>query len=103
MAMLNRERLQTILEELLGSTNVYYQPPESVKMNYPAIVYSRNDIDNIFADNHPYIQAYSYTIIVIDKDPDSEIVSKVAKLPMCSFNRHYTADNLNHDVFTLYY
>lgn len=101
--MRSRLELQTLLEELLGSRNVYYQPPASVSMRYPAIVYSRDDYDNKFADNGVYMQTKAYRITVIDKDPDSEYVDKVAKLPMCSFDRHYTADNLNHDVFTLYF
>ena len=101
--MSNRLELHEILCQVLGSRTTYFQPPESVKMNYPAIVYSRNNIDNTFADNDVYMQSYSYKVIVIDKDPDSEIVKKVSKLPRCTFDRHYTSDNLNHDVFTLYY
>ena len=101
--ILSRKRLQAILEELIESKHVYFQPPESVKMDYPAIVYSRNNIGNTYADNSVYKQDYSYTLTVIDKNPDSEIVKKVSQLPMCRFNRHYTSDNLNHDVFTLYF
>ena len=101
--MASRLQLQTELEELLGSKNVYYQPPASVKMSYPAIVYSRNEIRNDFANNDVYSQNRSYEVIVIDKNPDSEIVDKVSQLPMCRFDRHYTSDNLNHDVFTLFY
>lgn len=101
--MESRLELQILLEELLGSRNVYYQPPESVKMKYPAIVYSRQDIDNRHANNNVYIQNNVYNITVIDENPDSEIVKKVSLLPMCNFNRHYTSDNLNHDVFTIYY
>ncbi len=101
--MASRLQLQTELEELLGSKNVYYQPPASVKMSYPAIVYSRNDIKNDFANNDVYSQNRSYEVIVIDKNPDSEIVDRVSQLPMCRFDRHYTSDNLNHDVFTLFY
>lgn len=100
--MANRPDLQTMLEELLGSRNVYYQPPASVKMKYPAIVYSRSDIDNRFANDSVYIQSHFYELTVIDDDPDSEIVEKVSKLPACRFNRHFTSDNLNHDVFTIY-
>lgn len=99
----NRENLQTDLEAILGSRNVYYQPPESIKMNYPAIVYARSNIQNIFADNAVYAQACIYQITVIDKDPDSPIVDKVAKMPRCRFDRHYVADNLNHDTFILIY
>lgn len=99
----NRIDLQDMLEELLESSNVYYQPPTSIKMNYPAIVYSRDDYDNLFADNGVYAQTKAYVITVIDKNPDSEYVDKVSKLPMCTFDRHYVADNLNHDVFTIYF
>ena len=101
--MATRVDLQNVLEELLGSRNVYYQPPESLKMNYPAIVYSRKTIDNSYANNSVYKQNYAYEIIVIDKNPDSEIVNKVSKLSTCRLDRHFKSDNLNHDVFTLYY
>ena len=101
--MATRVDLQNVLEELLGSRNVYYQPPESLKMNYPAIVYARKTIDNSYANNSVYKQNYAYEITVIDKNPDSEIVNKVSKLPTCGFDRHFKSDNLNHDVFTLYY
>lgn len=99
----SRLELQNLLESILGSRNVYYQPPESIKIKYPAIIYSRNDIDNNFADDIVYIQNHTYQIIVIDANPDSEIVNKISKLPMCRYNRHYTSDNLNHDVFILNY
>lgn len=101
--MFSRIELQDELEKLLGSKNVYYQPPESVKMDYPAIVYHRSDIGNDFADDLVYKQSHFYELIVIDKNPDSEIVEAVSKLPNCRYDRHYTADNLNHDVFTIYY
>lgn len=95
--------LQSKLESLLGSRNVYYQPPASIRMKYPAIVYSRDDIDNRHADDGIYMQSHFYEVIVIDEDPDSEIVDKVSRLPGCRFNRHYTSDNLNHDAFIIYY
>lgn len=101
--MASRLDLQALLENLLGSSEVYFQPPASVFMSYPAIVYSRDDIENTHADNKVYLQKTAYQVIVIDEDPDSEIVKKVSKLPMCSFDRHYTSDNLNHDAFTLYF
>ena len=101
--MATRVDLQNVLEKILGSRNVFYQPPESLKMNYPAIVYARKTIDNSYANNSVYKQNYAYEITVIDKNPDSEIVNKVSKLPTCRFDRHFKSDNLNHDVFTLYY
>lgn len=101
--MRHRLELHEILCKVLGSRKVYFQPPESVKMEYPAIVYSRDDIENTFAENSVYKQDHQYQIIVIDKDPDSKIVDTVSGLPMCRFVRHYEVDNLNHDVFSIYY
>lgn len=101
--MSNRLKLQELLEGIIGNRNVYFQPPESMKINYPAIIYSRDDIGNIFADDSVYRQNRTYKITVIDYDPDSEIVEKVSKLPMCRFNTHFKSDNLNHDVFVINY
>lgn len=99
----SRVDLQFLLESILGSENVYFQPPASVSMKYPAIVYSRDDIENFNANNGVYAQSTAYMVTVIDKNPDSEYVKKVSQLPLCSYDRHYVADNLNHDVFTLYF
>jgi len=95
--------LQTLLEEILGSENVYFQPPETIKLIYPCIIYSRNSGNIDFADNLNYRYHIKYDVTVIDKSPDSEILNKIAMLPMCTLNRHYTSNNLNHDVFVLYY
>ena len=100
--MASRLELHEKLCELLGSRNVYFQPPESVRMQYPAIVYRRYAIDNVPADNIPYLQFHGFELTVIDKNPDSEVVKAVSKLSSCRFNRHYNADNLNHDVFVIY-
>lgn len=101
--MRHRLEFHEILCKLLGTRHVYFQPPENVRMEYPAIKYSRNDIENTFAENSVYKQDHQYQIIVIDKDPDSKIVDAVSELPMCRFVRHYEAEGLNHDVFTIYY
>lgn len=101
--MASRIELQGKLEELLGSSNVYYQPPASVKMEYPAIRYSRKDVDKKSADNTAYTLTNCYEIIVIDRKPDNKVIEKLLALPMCSYDRSYKADNLNHDVLTLYY
>ena len=76
--MEKRIELHEIFCNILETRNVYYQPPESVKMKYPAIVYSRSDINNTFADDKVYIQSNAYEVTVIDEDPDSEIVKKIS-------------------------
>ncbi len=82
---------------------VYFQPPAGVEMQYPCIIYKRDDIHTLYADNITYKKKKRYMVTVIDTTPDSDIPDKVAELPLCSYDRFYTADSLNHDVFTLYF
>ena len=101
--MADRLDLQSKLEKLLGNRNVYYQPPVNLSMNYPAIRYTKTDIRTNFADDRVYTKRNGYELIVIDRNPDNPVIDKLLEVPYCSFNRHYVSDNLNHDVFTLYY
>lgn len=99
----SRPDIQSFLEGILGSRNVYYQPPESLKMNYPAIVYSKSRIDTKHADDMKYKMCTGYTLTVIARRPEDPVNAKLLELPYCSFDRSYVANNLNHDVYTLYY
>ena len=83
--------------------HVYFQPTEKTKIEYPCIIYERAAGIDIPADNIPYLMHMSYNVTVIDKDPDSEIPSKVRALPLCTFNRHFVTENLHHDIFTIYF
>lgn len=98
-----RLELQERLVEILGSPNVYFQPPPTVQMKYPAIVYKRDNTSTQFADDAPYRVKKRYLVTVIDADPDSVIHEAIMQLPMCVYDRFYTADNLNHDVFRLFF
>ena len=101
--MASRLELQIKLEEILGSRNVYYQPPETIKMEYPAIVYSKDDISTKSANDTKYVKTNRYQIIVIDRKPDNPAIDELLNLPMCSYDRYYTEDNLHHDALTLYF
>lgn len=98
-----RMDLQAKLEEILGSRNVYYEPPESLKIKYPCIIYKRDAKNTRYADDQIYKSVNGYQVTVIDKASDSEILDRMETLPMCRWNRHFASDNLNHDVFTLYF
>lgn len=101
--MASREELHNKLIELLGNNHVYYQAPENLKMEYPAIRYSKSDIIGRKADNMNYSSINCYEIIVLDIIPDNDVIQKILSLPLSSFERHYVSDNLNHDVIRLYY
>jgi hypothetical protein len=83
--------------------NVYFQPPSNIQLTYPCIIYTRDAANTKFADNSPYSYMTRYSVMVIDRDPDSEIPAKVAALPRAVFNRYFAADNLNHDVYSVYF
>lgn len=96
-----RLELHSMLQAALGSDNVYFQPPPSVKMVYPCIKYERSDATTRFGDNNPYFREKLYKLTLMDTNPDSSILEVIAALPKCIFDRHYTASGLNHDVFTI--
>lgn len=98
-----RLELQNLLIEILGTDQVYFQPPPTVSMVYPCIVYRRDYELMRFADDKPYSHKKRYQVTVIDQDPDSIIPDKIAELPLCTYDRFYTAENLNHDVFKLFF
>lgn len=104
-----RLELHTVLADILGcpergeECRVYFRPPASKEMRYDCIVYERSRIDPVFANNAPYSLRNRYQVTVIYRNPDSNLPHKIASLPMCAHARHFTADNLNHDVFDLYF
>lgn len=104
MQMASRLSLHEELCEILNTRKVYYNPPSSVKMQYPCIRYSLGGMNQNSANDKVYRYTNRYDITVIDPDPDSNIHEKILRhFPMCSFGDQYIADNLNHFTLTLYY
>lgn len=115
----DRSGLQTILEDIFsifheadGFQHVYFQPGANITLHYPCVVYKRDGDRPTYADNGKYLYQWSYQLIVIDRDPISSrinvegtktIIDAISELPKCSYIRHYVVDNLNHDMFKIYY
>ena len=98
----NRLDLQAKFEEILGSRNVYFQPPASVSMRYPAIRYELKDFQIKSANNSSYISSTGYECVLIVREPDTVYLQEIFKIPYCKFGRYYRADNLHHYTFTIY-
>ena len=99
-----RLKLHEELCDILESNNVYFQPPENVKLVYPCIIYSRSDIDTEYANNKVYRYTRAYELMVIGDDPDETISDGLLNhFSMIRHGRHFVSDNLNHDTFILYY
>lgn len=97
------EDLQGIFEKLLGSRNVYYQPPTNLQMKYDAIRFDLSTIDARFADDKRYAKMNCYEAILITRLPEPEVLDKILELPYASLGRTYKADNLYHYPITIYY
>lgn len=96
-----RLELHNLLSEICE--NCYFEPPTGFQLTYPCIIYQRTNNMVDHANNNPYKVDTRYTVTIIDPDPDSELVPKIEMLPKCSYSTHLTVDDLNHDIFTLYY
>ena len=100
--MVSRPDLQKTLECILGARRVYFQPPESVKLSYPCVIYEEQRGNELHANNRLYLYRKAYSITVIDKDPDSKLPEKIRNLPLVDAGRPFKADNLYHWQFTIY-
>jgi hypothetical protein len=89
--------------EEADSEHVYFQPPPNIQMQYPCIIYKREDSHAEFAGNKKYMHTKRYQVTVVDRNPDTELPDKVEELPLCSFDRYYPASGLHHYVFTLFF
>ncbi len=99
--MAPRLELQSLFESL--TEYVYFQPPTNINVQFPCIIYERDGGKSEHAGNKMYLHTKQYQVTVIDRDPDSDLPDQVIELPLCKFNSFYTADNLNHNVFTLFF
>lgn len=100
-----RLKLNLELQELMGKTgHVYFQPPPTYKLKYDCIIYEQSNGKTDFAANMPYNFTKKYNLTLITRDPDTPLVRELAMhFPMIVMDRAYTADNLNHYAYTLYY
>ena len=102
--MNKRLELHDKLKQLIDSDNVYFQPPASVQLSYPCVIYSIGSGDAKYADGMVYNYINNYELLFIFKQPNIDIIEQVlVALPMCKMTRAYVVDNLNHYAFSVYY
>lgn len=100
----DRREFHERLVEILGSRNVYFEPPESIKMVYPCIVYHRSPDEVVKADNRNYLIHTPYAVTYIHFSPDvDDIYDALENLDYSRHSRTYNSDGLRHDTFDIYY
>lgn len=103
MARYRRLELDAILRNIPGVKKVYFQPPESIKLEYPCIIYHLQNVNTVYANDDPYKNMDAYSLMIIDYDPDSSIRFEIEKLRFTRFDRFFTVANLNHWNYLIYY
>lgn len=99
-----RYEFSDLLKKVTGITTTYYQPPESIKMVYPCIVYEKARPFVAKANDHAYLTMQAYDVQVICKDPDNTYAEKLLDaFSYASFGSRFVSDNLYHDNLTIYY
>lgn len=95
------------LHNLLKSSNpacCWFQPPDNTELVYPAIVYKRKHGNINHADNRAYLYKPCYEIKVFDANPDSPFIQwMVENVPGVRYVNHFTSNNLNVEVFEVYW
>lgn len=99
----SRLELHAVLISLLGTSAAYFQPPESVSLIYPCVVYRRSDIRIDYANNKPYTMRKEYTLTVITQNPDSILPEEIMMLESARHERAFVVDGLNHTNITIFY
>ena len=101
---MDRLALHSKLVEILGSPNVYFQPPPTMALQFPCIIYRRDAKEEVYADNKLYNGKFRYRVTIVEKDPDSKTPTKLAEeLELTKYNTSYVSDGLYHEVYSVYY
>ena len=104
----SRLDLHELLIDVLGTrgqefSRVYFQPPSTIQMKYPCIMYKRDNQKDFFSNDRKYLGMKRYLVTSVDSNPDSPTPDKISDLQYCSFSAHFVSDGLNHYVYTLYF
>lgn len=91
-----------LLRKAVDHDRVYFQPPENLKLGYPAIVFHLTKIKVDHADDVPYKGAREYMITLISRDPEPDALEEILKIPYTTLDSTYISDGMNHFVFTSY-
>lgn len=103
MRQRNRFELHEKLCSILGSRNVYHDPPSNIQLKYPCIIYRRQPMESRQADNIKFIKWFPWDVQIIAKDPDFELFDTF--LDNFDYGREgspLVSDNLHHSNFTIY-
>lgn len=98
------QELRNLMDEVMGYTNIYFEPTALVKMKYDCIRYKFDTYSVRKANDRSYLVRDKYEVVVISRNPECELPKKIQEhFKLCIPGRFYIADNLHHFPFTITY
>ena len=91
-----------LLQQAVKHNRVYFQPPENLKIGYPAIVFHLSKIEVNHASDVPYKGAREYSVTLITKEPEPDAIDEILEIPYSSLDQTFVSDGMNHFVFSVY-
>lgn len=97
----DRLKLHTILSGYIKDTP-QYQPPGTLYLQYPSLVYHVIDIETDYANNEIYSATIVYEVTYISRDvTDNTPFQMIAEIPYTTFSNAYVVDKLNHTLLNI--
>lgn len=88
----NSKSLRAILRETAGC-QVYYNPPETLKMEFPCIRITDTSLSHKKANNNKYIRIRGYSAIYFTRVCDDPVIWELDKLPYIDWGSSYRGSN----------
>ena len=102
LAEKRRVELNSLFKKIVP--NVYFQPPENIKMKYPCIRYEFSNLDILHADNEKWLSTgVNYKVILITASPNPKAFDDIMLFKNCSFDRAIFSNGLYNYHFNLYF
>lgn len=101
--MSSRIKMGEKLKTVPGVKRVYFRPPPNVKLEYPCIIYNREEMDTESADDRHYLIYDKWAVTAIGFKSDDDIPRWIlSNFPKSRHTQSYNSDNLLHDRFRIY-
>jgi len=94
--------VHSYLASLFPTVTLYFQPPETLKLTYPCIIYSIENIFTRHADNRPYKIKNRYSLMLITRTLDETLNDILLSIESARFERLFIGENLYHFIVTIH-
>ena len=92
---------QEFIRILGNACNVYFMPPQEMRLSYPAIVYYLGGGSDSYADNVRFLPRTTFDVTLIENEPLSPKVDEIRDLKHSSYMTSFKKDHLHQHQFKI--